>query len=203
LEVEIEYHGPRDASRLKREIVAIYESAWIETPFAPTPAQLLDFDAVLDRHLTRSGFRLVTARDEAGGLAAFAYGYTSAPGGWWRDIVVAHLDEETVREWFTDCYEFVELAVRPVAQGRGVGAALHDALLANLPHRTSVLSTQTGNERARSLYERRGWAVIDPGFMFPNRAYPYAIMGLDLTKRSPSPPRRAERDRAPSPRADR
>lgn len=183
-------HGAPDVPGLRREIVDVYEAAWASTPFALTRSQVRDFAAIIDRHLGRRHFRLKAARDAAGRMAGFAYGYTSEPGGWWRDIVTDALDRKLVETWFTDCFEFVELAVRPSAQRRGVGGTLHDALLEGLPHRTSVLSTQSSNEAALRLYAGRGWTVLEEAFMFPNRHYPYTIMGLDLTTAgAPSTPR--------------
>lgn len=173
-------HNPPEARNLQREILHVYESAWAPTRFSPTQDQLSDFDAIFGRHLTQEGFRLVGAHDDAGGLAGFAYGYKSVPGGWWRDMVTSTLHADLVERWFSDGFEFVELAVVPRVQGAGVGTALHDRLLEDVPQRTAVLSTQSENSVALGLYHRRGWIVLDPSFMFPNRSYAYTIMGLDL-----------------------
>ena len=57
-------------------------------------------------------------------------------------------------------FEFVELAVRPDSQRRGIGGGLHDALLAGLPHHRALLSTWREERPARRLYLKRGWQVL-------------------------------------------
>jgi GNAT superfamily N-acetyltransferase len=56
--------------------------------------------------------------------------------------------------------ELAELAVLRDHRGRGVGGALHDALLAGLPHRGALLSTHREETAARRLYLGRGWRVL-------------------------------------------
>lgn len=183
VDVALVLHGPRDALALREEILHVYQSAWEPTQFSPTPGQLSDFDAIIDRHFAQEDFRLAGAHDDAGELIGFAYGYPSVPGGWWRDMVTSSLHGDLVQRWFSDAFEFVELAVHPASQGSGVGGSLHDALLEDVPHATAVLSTQSENGTALRLYRRRGWIVIDPSFMFPNRSYAYTIMGLPAPSR--------------------
>ncbi len=179
-------HAADDVPGLRGQILEVYEGAWAPTPFSPTAEQLQDFDVIIERHSRQDRFRLAAAYDEEG-LAGFAYGYTSVPGGWWRDIVTTALDPDAVEGWFSDAFEFVELAVHPRAQQRGAGRRLHDDLLAGVGNRTAVLSTQVDNVAARRLYRARGWRVLERSFMFPNRSYPYMIMGLHLA----SPPESA------------
>lgn len=183
---------------MRTHVLDVYERAWAGTQFSPTPEQLSDFGAILDRHIAQRHFRLIGAYDDAGDLTGFAYGYASAPGGWWRDVVTRSLHEDIVERWFSDAFEFVELAVHPRMQRRGVGTRLHDALLEGVDRGTAVLSTQSENVIARRLYERRGWVVLDPAFMFPNRSYPYTIMGLDLepARRAPGAGRPLRRTRS-------
>jgi GNAT superfamily N-acetyltransferase len=57
--------------------------------------------------------------------------------------------------------EIVGLHVLPSQWGKGIGGALHDAALAALcgaGHRSAGLWVIAANERARRMYERRGWA---------------------------------------------
>ncbi|EEK79013.1 Acetyltransferase, GNAT [Bacillus cereus R309803] len=70
---------------------------------------------------------------------------------------------EQVEEWLQDCFEFVELAVHPKYQKEGLGTKLHNRLLNGISNRTSVLTTQISNVKARSLYERLDWVnILDP-----------------------------------------
>jgi GNAT superfamily N-acetyltransferase len=158
----------------------IYRRAWSETGFFLGNEELQSFSDRLQRHSSNPDFRLCLTR-ERGSAVGFAYGYTSVPGGWWRQMVAAGLPTDAADEWFDDCFEFAELAVAPRYQGRGIGAALHDRLLSGLPHRNAILSTQKENHKALSFYLRRGWRVMHDEFFFPNRLYPYVIMGLDIS----------------------
>jgi len=57
------------------------------------------------------------------------------------------------------------LHTAPAAWGLGIGSALHDFVLETLAGQgfsTAVLWVLEANERARSMYERRGW-VPEPG----------------------------------------
>ena len=69
--------------------------------------------------------------------------------------------------------------MRPEARRRGIGGALHDAVLEGLDAPTSVLSTQTDNEPAIRLYANRGWEVIVPSIDFGS-GRPFLIMGKEL-----------------------
>src|SRR4051794_24174631 len=73
-------------------------------------------------HVRRPGFRAVATLTNDGRLAGFGYGYLSADGQWWHDQVHGALTDQERKVWFTDCFEVVELHVRPAAQGHGLGA---------------------------------------------------------------------------------
>lgn len=116
----------------------------------------------LPRHAQRDGFRCVVARlDER--MIGFAYGYTGERGQFWSDWVAGRVPAEIAGEWIGGHFEFVELAVDPDEQGRGVGGALHDALLAGLPHARALLSTYRDDRPAPRLYRGRGWELLVAG----------------------------------------
>jgi GNAT superfamily N-acetyltransferase len=61
--------------------------------------------------------------------------------------------------------EIVGLHVLPSEWGQRIGSALHDAALAMLSgegHRTAGLWVIAANQRARRMYERRGWLGTAP-----------------------------------------
>jgi len=135
---------------------------------------------ILPRHSERDGFRFLGALDESRLLAGFVYGYCGEAGQWWRDRVAAELGPAGTRRWLPPGhFELTELHVRPEGRRRGIGGALHDAVLDGLAAPTSVLSTQTDNEPALRLYERRGWQVIVPELDFGS-GRPFVVMGKDL-----------------------
>lgn len=173
--------SPADVARWRKELVAVYRQAFRPPPYEKGENVVRQFDSTLERHTQRDGFRCVAAvMPDGTSLVGFGYGYTSQAGQWWHDQVVAQLDPDTVRTWFSNAFEIVELAVRPAMQGRGVGRGLHDALLEPVPHRTALLSTLDADTRGLRLYRKRGWRVIRSGFTFSGVREPYLIMGLRL-----------------------
>jgi len=170
-----------DVAPLQVQILQVYEAAFSPPPYRRDRFAVQTFARSLERHLRYRDFRLCTAR-EAGSdrLLGFTYGYTGATGQWWYDLVATVMRPADVERWLSGGFEFVELAVLPGAQGRGIGGTLHDALLAGLPHRTAALSTLQQETDALHLYRKRGWTVLIDRFVFPAAPQPYQIMGLDL-----------------------
>jgi ribosomal protein S18 acetylase RimI-like enzyme len=175
--------GSAGVAAVRDELVAVYRAA-----FAPPLHHVSDEDAarfggeILPRHAGRAGFRCRVAREAPGGpVVGFAYGYTSAPGQWWHDLVARALGADLAERWLGGAFEFVELAVAPAAQGRGLGGRLHDALLAGLPHRTAVLSTRDAETPAVRLYRGRGWTPLLTGYRFPGGGDHWLVLGRVLS----------------------
>jgi ribosomal protein S18 acetylase RimI-like enzyme len=134
-------------------------------------------------HVRRPGFRAVATITADGRLLGFGYGYQSAPGQWWHDQVRAAIPAAHRAEWLTDCFEVVELHVRPPAQGHGLGASQLRALLAMTPAKTTLLSTPEADEltsRAWRLYRRFEFVDVLRHFYFPGDERPFAILGRHL-----------------------
>jgi GNAT superfamily N-acetyltransferase len=137
---------------------------------------------------------------DRGAAIGFAYGFHGSAGQWWHDVVRQNLatqhGSDTAGHWLGDSFEFAEVHVRPVYQGRGTGRAMMHRLAAGRPERTAVLSTPDGQTRARRLYYSLGFADLLPAFVFPGAGPPYAIMGAVLPLRDG--PLRADRSASPS-----
>ncbi|WP_409305178.1 GNAT family N-acetyltransferase [Peribacillus sp. SCS-155] len=153
------------------DVVELYKMIWgAESGFC----------ARLQKHSGYHGFIGHTAKTADGEMAGFVYGYCSLPGMYYRKLMEAALTSDEIAYWLDDCYEFVELGVRPKHQGNGIGTMLHDRLLQEATCKTAILSTQYSNVRARCLYERLGWVCISESF-FPASPGPrYILMGNRL-----------------------
>jgi len=172
-------------SEFPAEVVDVYREAFAESPYYEGEEEVARFaEEALPRHTGRRGFRCVVARD-AGLVVGFAYGYVSGPGQWWHDWVAGLLGPALAEEWMTDAFELVELAVRPAAQRQGAGGRLHDAVLADRPHRTAILSTRDEDTPARRLYRRRGWLPLREGWRPTPGVPPLVFMGLRLPAAAP------------------
>jgi GNAT superfamily N-acetyltransferase len=164
------------------QILSVYRESFAEPPYSRDEMHVIDFSGSLERHMELPGFRFKAARDRvSGAVLGIAYGYTSLRGQWWHDVVARSAGPEMASDWLTGAFELVEFAVKPGAQGQGIGARLHDAVLAQLPHLSAVLSTMQADTVAYRMYLRRGWRTLLEPFYFPSVLKPYRIMGLDLT----------------------
>lgn len=134
-------------------------------------------------HIRRPGFRAVATIATDGHLLGFGYGYRSAPGQWWHDQVRAALRREQRTAWLADCFEVVELHVRPGAQGHGLGASQLRTLLYLTTAQTTLLSTPEADEtasRAWRLYRRFSFVDLLRNFYFPGDERAFAILGRQL-----------------------
>ncbi len=134
-------------------------------------------------HLRRPGFRAVATLTTEGDVVGFGYGYTSTAGQWWHDQVRAALDEAERKTWLTDCFEVVELHVRPTAQGHGIGSHQLKALLTMAEAGTALLSTPEADERtsrAWRLYRGFGFVDVLRRFHFPGDERAFAVLGREL-----------------------
>lgn len=131
-------------------------------------------ETTFDRHCARRAFRLDAAFD-GDAVVGFAYGYVGERGEYWPDRAAAALGDELAAAWVGGHFEFVELAVRAAHRRRGIGGALHDALMTGPPSDRALLSTDDGDDSpAVDLYRSRGWqrlTMLEPGVQ---------VMGLRL-----------------------
>lgn len=167
------------AAPVMDKMLQVYAQALMPPPYSKSIAEIQMFASILENHVARDGFRLFVAHADDD-IVGFAYGYTSQPGGWWRDQVAQALGANLTKEWLEHAFEFTELAVRPLYQGRGIGSALHDALLHGIDARTAILSTLQQETRGLELYERKGWQTLVEEFWFGGTPAPYRVMGLRL-----------------------
>lgn len=173
-----------DLPALLDGLVELYGRAFAAPPYNLNRGDVVAFEGALQRHVQRTGFYGLWACTQELRLAGFAYGYSGGPGQWWYDTVTSGMAPALVRSWLTDYFEFVELAVDPSAQGRGIGGSLHDALLASTSHPRAALTTADADTPARHLYARRGWVTLREGFYFPASTIALVVMGKKLTVNS-------------------
>jgi len=167
-----------DLTRHLDEVLSVYAVAM------NYPAELVEARrGFITAHARRDGFRAMAALAEDGTLLGFTYGYLSHAGQWWHDQVRTAMRRSERRHWLADCYELVELHVRPPAQGRGLGAILLRGLLGGAPGATVLLSTPEvppETSRAWRLYRRFGFVDVVRHLRFPGDDRPFAILGRTL-----------------------
>lgn len=169
---------PDDLARRLADVIDVYGEAM------GYRKELLDTRrGYIAAHLRRPGFRAIATLSSGGQLAGFGYGYLSARGQWWHDQVRSSLEETERKQWLTDCFEVVELHVRPAAQGHGIGSGQLRGLLSMASGNTTLLSTPEADEqtsRAWRLYRAFGFVDVLRGFHFPGDERAFAVLGREL-----------------------
>ncbi len=177
---------PEDLVHRLNDVIEVYGQA-----MGYPPDLLESRRGYIVAHVRRHGFRAVATLDANDQLRGFGYGYRSGTGQWWHDQVRSALRRDARKTWLMECFEVVELHVRPTAQGRGLGAAQLRALLSMASGTTTLLSTPEADEqrsRAWRLYRRFGFVDVLRHFHFPGDDRAFAILGrtLPLTDAEPS-----------------
>jgi ribosomal protein S18 acetylase RimI-like enzyme len=169
---------PDDLLRRLDDVVAVYGEA-----MGYRAALLQARRGYIGAHVRRPGFRAVATLSTEGQLAGFGYGYRSGAGQWWHDQVRSALDDDSRKVWLADCFEVVELHVRPAAQGHGVGKRQLRALLTMAEGTTTLLSTPEADEqesRAWRLYRGFGFVDVLRDFIFPGDERAFAVLGREI-----------------------
>jgi ribosomal protein S18 acetylase RimI-like enzyme len=161
-------------SPLLESAVRVYTETWGR---AWDPAY-----AFFARYAGYPDFRGIVALHR-GVAVGMGFGHRSLPGQWWHDAVAVHVGPGN--PVLQEAWVLVELAVLPAWQGYGIGGLLHDTLLEAQPFPRTLLSTEVTNERARRIYERRGWHYLHAGFAFAAGQPRFLVMHQEL-RRAPA-----------------
>jgi ribosomal protein S18 acetylase RimI-like enzyme len=129
------------------------------------------------KHTTWPGFLLLIAA--LGEIpVGFVYGYQSRPGQWWHETIRPAMAAAGHAEWQKNAFELAEIAVEPAVQGRGIGSALVEAFLAEVPASKVLLSADMSEEnRAKDMYRRFGFIDLVRDFRYPGFDDRAIIMG--------------------------
>jgi ribosomal protein S18 acetylase RimI-like enzyme len=176
------WSGPLLARRIS-EAMAIYVVAMNYPSYAGAQRSV-----TAQGHTTYAGFACRAALRPDGRLVGFAYGYTSAPGQWWHDLVRRAVPDAVADAWLGDAFELSEMHVLPHYQGGGIGRRLLTSLSAALPHRAVLLSTPDADTRAFRLYRSLGFEDLARNHRFPGDARPFAVLGARLPLRDATRP---------------
>jgi GNAT superfamily N-acetyltransferase len=167
----------QQVSERRHELGDVYRRAF-RTPPDEHLARFVN--GALVRHATFPGYLCLIATDPVGEIIGFVYTYRSLPGHWWRDEVSTAITDHGFSYFLDDTYEFVEFAVVPEWQGRGIGSQLHDGVLALIPSRYALLSTDVEPNPAHQMYLHRGWIDLVPDYAYPGGGGLAILMGIDL-----------------------
>jgi GNAT superfamily N-acetyltransferase len=184
--MDVSILDPHGLAAASDDLAVVYGAAFAQPPYNEPEEAAGYFAQILRRNAANppAGFRCCVAREATSGeLVGFGYGFTFGPGSSRYELLhraLASQPPEAAQRWLADAFDLVDLAVHPNAQGQGIGARLHDALLERQPHRTAVLTAYDGETVAMQLYRSRGWRPISGQMFFPGGTEPHLVLGLDL-----------------------
>lgn len=148
--------GAGEAEAIAGEVGALYRASFGAPPNSEGPAEFEHQRVSFEGLRRRRGFRLAVARDD-GEFVGFAYGAFLLPGtGWWNGMVEP-LPEEVTAETGERTFALVDMGVLPDHRGRGIGRALHDALIGGCGARRATLAVEPRLEANQRLYRSWGW----------------------------------------------
>ena len=157
----------------------VYLDAFSRPPYGETRDDQAAFLDRVRRYAAREGFRLVAAVDGSR-LVGIGLAVVAHPGDWYRDQLASGMTPAEVDRWLAqDCLEVVHLAVRPIAEGQGLGGRLLAALVADPGAPTGVLTVSPLADRARRLYRRHGWSLVREDVRVGD-AEPVELMACEL-----------------------
>ncbi|MFG2817005.1 GNAT family N-acetyltransferase [Streptomyces sp. NPDC048410] len=134
-----------------------YLDAFGAPPWYEGEAEADAFAARLVTNVERPGFVAAVAGEDVTG---FATAWTTpAPFPTDRSYAqaAAALGPDRTSAWLCGALEIDELALRPSAQGTGLGARLLDAVTRDCPEGRAWLLTSQRSARALSFYRHLGW----------------------------------------------
>jgi ribosomal protein S18 acetylase RimI-like enzyme len=133
------------------------------------------------KHAQHEGFVCRAAlTDDGTKLVGFGYGYTTAPGQWWHDLVRRALTRGGAQMWLDDAFELSELHVLPELHGLGIGRSLLLELATGVRESAMLLSTPDRDTRAFRLYRDTGFVDLARNYLFPGDSRPFAVLGARL-----------------------
>lgn len=155
-EPTLTHHTSTEGPRLLDELCAVYADAYgVELDGEKVGA----FRNRATKALDRPRYGLLTAQDGEQ-MVGFVFGYTLPAGTYWWDGLTPAPAAGFTTEDGTRTFALAEIEVRAAWQGKGVGRALHDAMLAERHEERATLATGPQADAARALYERWGWRAV-------------------------------------------
>lgn len=136
------------------------------------------------RHIKRTGFTSCACYSSLGHLRGIVYGFQGVPGDWWHERVRDNLRLEVQEKWMRDSFEIAEVAVDPDFHGRGIGFRMMQFILEKVHQKSALLTVRVDNHSGKNLYQKCGFETLIDKLAFAGDPDLYAVMGIDLAKRS-------------------
>jgi GNAT superfamily N-acetyltransferase len=145
------------------DVRTLYADVYAEPPYCEGPDDVREFAQSWPHRVSRPGFRLVVAR-VGSESAGFIFGHQLPADTRRWENALEPLPAELTAEWPGRTFLIVELAVRRKFRRRGLGRALHAAVLRERPEERVTLLVRPEPEAApaQQLYEALGYTSVGP-----------------------------------------
>ncbi|MFI9274863.1 GNAT family N-acetyltransferase [Kitasatospora sp. NPDC052896] len=143
-----------------REIRSVYTAAFAQPPWNEPAAKADDFLVRLLHDARRPGFTAAVAQGVDGRVVGLATAWTTPdpfPADRCYPYASGQLGPDRTRAWLCGAREIDELAVHPDHTGQGLGAALLEAVSADVPGDRCWLLTAAAAGGPLDFYQRLGW----------------------------------------------
>jgi GNAT superfamily N-acetyltransferase len=158
-DIVLEYLDAQRAPALVDRFVALYLEVYPDGGFHGEER----YRRQLTGHLTAPGWQAVTASRGGAGcadLAGYAYGFALGPQTRWWNGLLTEVPADFRVEDGQRTFAVSELLVCPKSRRRGVGRALHAALLSARGERRATLLVEPENLVAQTAYASWGWRKV-------------------------------------------
>ena len=162
--VVVERVGADQLRARRQQILDLHRACYAPAPWNLSADEIAGYEGALDRHLNIPGLEAVTAV-EGEALVGVAYGFPGPErlpdddGGFYGSVVEA-LGRRAAEGLVSGRpFEVAQVMVGRDVQGRGVGRAVFDLLVADKPR--AWLVTLPGSPASR-LYAAAGWQRLAP-----------------------------------------
>lgn len=155
----VEVLGSCEAEPMAEEVSAAYEVSFGAPPNYEGAEEFEHQGAAFAELRRRRGFRLAVARAKSR-LVGFAYGAYLTPDTRWWEGMLEPLPEEMTAESGDRTFALVDMGVLPGNRCRGVGKALHDAVLGGCGAVRATLAVEPRLAANQRLYRSWGWRHV-------------------------------------------
>ncbi|MER8102573.1 GNAT family N-acetyltransferase [Kitasatospora sp. NPDC094016] len=165
MSITLRRYGPDSAAGIHGTVLDLHDAGHPPTAFPNCPDPRARFSWLLDSWTQEAGWECVIGYDGEVPVG-FAHGAPLAPGtSWWRCLLTPP-DPAFTEETGLRTFALADLVVSPQWRGRGVGARIHEGLLAGRPERRATLLVDADHPKVRALYESWGYSPIGPTMSF-------------------------------------
>lgn len=157
------YVGRAEAEPHTEDVRGTYAEVYAEEPYNEGPQDVAEWLAgTWPRHMDADGFALVIARVPNVGTVGMAYGIALPAGSRWWSGMHEPLPAEEMAEDGRRTFAVIEFAIRAPYRRRGLGRAMHAALIGPWRGERTTLTARPEADAAMAFWQAEGYKPLGP-----------------------------------------